>query len=140
MHIAFKLRNYRRLQTEDIFLLLACGFLTISTALIYRLSSSEFLIAESFGYPEISLIKSQPALAKSVSLYQRENYTFLGIIWGTIFSVKFSFLFFFKHFINRLDRIVTFWKIVMVITIVSFVCCIISFLTVCAHFGTSACK
>lgn len=140
VHIALKLRNYRRLQTEDFFLFLACGCLTISTALIYRLSSSGFLIAESFAHPDISLTETLPALVKSVSSYQRENYAFLGLIWGSIFSVKFSFLFFFKQLINRLDRIVTFWKTVMVITIISFLCCIISFLTVCPHFGISACK
>lgn len=140
VHIALKLRNYRRLQTEDFFVFLACGCLTISTALIYRLSSSSFLIAESFADPDISLMDSLPALVKSISLYLRENYAFLGLIWGSIFSVKFSFLFFFKQSINRQDRIMTFWKIVMAITMISFLCSIISFLTVCPHFGISACK
>lgn len=140
LHIALKLRNDRRLQTGDFFLFLACACLTISTALIYRLLSSGILIGERFADPDVLLIESLPALVKSISLYQREDYAFLGLTWGSIFSVKFSFLFFFKQLINRLDRIMAFWKITMVITIISFLCCIISFLTVCPHFGISACK
>lgn len=132
LHIALKLRNNRRLQTEDFFLFLACACLTISTALIYRLLSSGITIGESFADPDIS-----PVPLKSVSSYQREAYAFLGLTWGSIFSFKFSILFFFKQLINRLDRIIAFWRITMVITIISFLCCIISFLTVCPHFGIS---
>ena len=127
LNIALKLRNNRRLQTEDFFLFLACACLTISTALIYRLLSSGI----------ISLIESLPVPLKSISSYQREAYAFLGLTWGSIFSFKFSILFFFKQLINRLDRIIAFWRITMVITIISFLCCIISFLTVCPHFGIS---
>lgn len=134
LHIALKLRNNRRLQTEDFFLFLACACLTISTALIYRLLSS---IGEGFADPDISLIESLPVPLKSISSYQREAYAFLGLTWGSIFSFKFSILFFFKQLINRLDRIIAFWRITMVITIISFLCCIISFLTVCPHFGIS---
>lgn len=140
LHIALKLRNNRRLQTEDFFLFLACACLTISTALIYRLLSSDILIGESFADPDISLIESLPVLVKSISSYQREAYAFLGLTWGAIFSFKFSILFFFRQLINRLDRITAFWKITMVITIISLFCCIISFLTVCPHFGISARK
>lgn len=132
LHIALKLRNNRRLQTEDFFLFLACACLTISTALIYRLLSSGITIGESFADPDIS-----PVPLKSFSSYQREAYAFLGLTWGSIFSFKFSILFFFKQLINRLDRIIAFWRITMVITIISFLCCIISFLTVCPHFGIS---
>lgn len=137
LHIALKLRNNRRLQTEDFFLFLACACLTISTALIYRLLSSGILIGESFADPDISLIESRTAPLKSISSYQREAYAFLGLTWGSIFSFKFSILFFFKQLINRLDRIIAFWRITMIITIISFLCCIISFLTVCPHFGIS---
>lgn len=140
LHFAPKLRNDRRLQTEDFFLFLACACLTISTALICRLLSSDILTRESFANPDVSLIESLPDLVKSISSYQRENYAFLGLTWGSIFSVKFSFLFFFKQLINRLDRIIGFWKMTMVITMISFLCCIIIFLTVCPHFGISACK
>lgn len=140
LHLTLKWRNDRRLQTEDFFLFLACACLTISTALIYRLLSSGILIGDNFAHPDISLIESLPALVKSISWYQREDYAFLGLTWGSVFSVKFSILFFFKQLINRPVRIVAFWKLTMVITIISFLCCIISFLTVCPHFGISACK
>lgn len=137
LHIALKLRNNRSLQAEDFFLFLACACLTISTALIYRLLSSGILIGESFADPDIYLIESLPVL---ISSYQREAYAFLGLTWGSIFSFKFSILFFFRQLINRLDKIIAFWKITMVITIISFLCCIISFLVVCPPFGISARK
>lgn len=139
LHIALKLRNNRGLQTEDFFLFLACACLTISTALIYRLLSG-ILIGESFADPHNSLTESLPFLVKPIPSYQREAYAFLGLTWGSIFSFKFSILFFFRQLINRLDRIIAFWKITMVITIISLFCCIISFLAVCPHFGVSARK
>ncbi len=135
---AIKVRKRQPLQTDDIFLFLACACLTASTALIFKLLSSVFLAEANFVVLDPTSVQFPPNFVRSIVSYQREIYAFLSLSSGTIFSVKFSFLFFFRLLIDRLNGIVTYWKIVVVITIVCFIYSVISFLIACPHLGLSA--
>lgn len=72
---------------------------------------------------------SVAALIPPVEIFQKvvwfENCdsAYLFVTWTAIFLVKASFLAFFRRLINRVGKMVTYWKVVVVITIVVFGFC-----------------
>ena len=65
--------------------------------------------------------------------------SFLALIWTTTFSVKFSFLIFFKQLIDRVSRRITIYLwIVLAFTVVSWMFIVSEPFILCRHFGYEA--
>ena len=77
---------------------------------------------------------------QKVDWYQKGDYVFLSLEWAAIFSIKASFLCFFKQLINRLNGIIVYWRVVVVTTAGVFVVCVAAEFIACPRLGLAACK
>lgn len=81
-------------------------------------------------------LKTIPELLK----FQRLSYAHLTLTWTVIFSVKFSFLFFFKLLIKRLTSLNIYWRVVVGINAIVFVLCVSDIFIACPHITLSGTK
>ncbi|KAI9724630.1 MAG: hypothetical protein M1828_003654 [Chrysothrix sp. TS-e1954] len=118
---AIRVKTRKMPSLDDYILLFACACLIGSTGVLYYglpyIYFSEALTLSASGgaqsaaagldYTEINAI-----LAKLV-LFQKVNWAYLAVSWTAIFSVKFAFLAFFRKLVDRLPRLLLFWKILV---------------------------
>ena len=132
--IVLRLRTHRRLFVDDIFLLLACVFLTATTIILYEASSEIYL------NPNDWMLLQPDVLHRRLARYQRLFFSFIPLSWAVIFAVKFSFLSFFRILVNRLRYMIIYWKTVVVVTVICFCFCASEAVLECPHFGADSSK
>lgn len=123
-------------QIDDALLFLACICLTGETILLYKAIPYIYFV-QGLTPDNISGASLADTVAK-IKWFQKADQAFLFITWTTIFLVKFSYLFFFRHLIDRLGKIIIYWKVVIVINIMIFCFCIIDGFVACPKTGLSA--
>lgn len=124
---AIRIRMRRRLYLDDAFLGLACFALTASTIVLYNDLGTRYLVAELVQYYLAGDMADLPAdvnVAATAQRYQRTQYVHGILSWIVIFSVKFTFLSFFHQLLDRLPRLLFYWKVVVVANAVALVYCI----------------
>lgn len=105
----FRLRTHKRLQLDDTFMMVACTFFIAGTTVYYE----TFHVMYRF--------QSTGLTTKTIEEFQAMSYAYLAATWLTIYSVKFSFLCFFRSLLSRLRTMLLYWRIVVSIT--SIACC-----------------
>ena len=123
----FRVRNHRRLFLDDIFLLLACIFLTVATIIFY-IALPQTYVKHSYWLsmrPDVQL--------KKVAWYQKMSLAYKPVTWAVIFAVKFSFISFFRVLVNRLRYMIIYWKIVVAVTAICFCFCASEVAMGCPH-------
>ena len=122
-----------RFAIDDVLLLFACACLIAATGLHFKLVPLAYLYVELEFGNKISLPFPISKLSKDTifTLRMLHAYTFLS--WVVIFAVKFSFLFFFRALIDRVRRLMFYWKIVVLITTVFGGISICDTLLACPH-------
>ncbi len=130
------LRTYfhRRLSLDDAFLLFACATLTAAVPILYIAIGPMYLVQElGNGGPN-----------PQIHLYQVLRLTHRALVWTAIFSVKFSFLSFFRQIVDRVQSLTLHWKIVGMMNIVAYiiacVTCVCFSITACPRTDAAACK
>ena len=63
-----------------------------------------------------------------------------ALIWTSIFSVKFSFLFFFRLLVQRVRMMVIFWWVVTIATLAAWVFAFVAIFLPCPYFDLRGCK
>ncbi|KAI9810499.1 MAG: hypothetical protein M1826_003604 [Phylliscum demangeonii] len=127
-----RLRSHRRLFVDDLFLLIACIFLTASTIILYQTTTLTYR-------PFWSWLAGGPQeLLKNVVSYEQLHFAYLFITWTAIFAVKFSFLFFFQVLVERIRYMTIYWRIVLGTTIIAFCLCVCEPAIECPHFATQS--
>ncbi|KAI0479831.1 hypothetical protein F4859DRAFT_529965 [Xylaria cf. heliscus] len=117
---AIRLRTQRRFALDDYLLFIAAAFLTGTTGLAYYICDAFYLAT--------IISKDGPAAFFQLSPHQGDQVLdnalleniFLVLAWTATFSVKFSFLAFFKQMIFRVDRIRYYYWSVVVFTVISY--------------------
>jgi len=74
-------------------------------------------------------------LVAQLGWFQKVLYVFLDLSMATVYCVKFSFLVFFRHLIDRLPGMTTYWKTVVVVCAISFAGAMSSPFIGCPYFG-----
>lgn len=128
-----RLRIQRQLHLDDAFLLVACVLLTVAITLLYILEPLLYWDARFFRNP--GALPVEPDFMEKVTKYEKYLYSQLTLTWTTIFAVKFSFLCFFRQMVDRMTTLVIFWRVVVVVTLLSFVLCACSHFVGCPYFG-----
>ncbi|KAL8942143.1 MAG: hypothetical protein Q9216_001828 [Gyalolechia sp. 2 TL-2023] len=112
-----RLRPVPRLALDDSLLLFACVCLVASTGLLFELIPNAYLFQKlNFGqlvslpFPIASLPRET---IRTIQIL--DAYTLLS--WVVIYAAKFCFLTFFRALIDRVERMIIYWKVVVVITI-----------------------
>ncbi|MCJ1479145.1 hypothetical protein MMC13_007829 [Lambiella insularis] len=65
-------------------------------------------------------------------------FTIQTVLWAVVFSVKFSFLSFFRPLVDRLARLKIWWTIVVVFTAITFAFCAADVFIICPHFDLTS--
>lgn len=127
---------------DDYLLLSSCGCLVAATGLVYHGTPSIFFVAELSLNPTAILAGgvSQTEILQRIVLFQRINYSYITISWMGIFLVKFGFLAFFRHLVDRIAVLYRFWKGVIVFTGVVFAFCVCDSFIACSKMGFAARK
>lgn len=143
MRTALRIHSQRRLFLDDAFLLFACAALTAAIPLLYRNIALLYFVQElasgGLSPEKLSQLSGVNAQAK-IYLYQVLRFTHEALVWTAIFSVKFSFLTFLRHIIDRIQSLVLYWKIVGVMNILACVFCVCFSFMECPHTNYTASK
>ena len=141
MRTALRLHFQRRLCIDDAFLLLACVALTAAVPVLYRAIGPLYSLQELASGRLSATSWSQSAgtnLNAEVHRYKLLHTTYEALVWTAIFAVKFSFLSFFRHIVDRIPSLIIHWKVVGGMNIVACVFCVcFSFMT-CSLTGYAA--
>ena len=138
VRIAFQIHHRRRLYLSDVFLLCACICLCAGTVVLYHF--------EDMLYFEETLAKGAlsasipPDFLTKVETSFKYSFSYYTILWTSIFSVKFSFLSFFRPLVQRLARSRKWWTYVIVITALSWGFCTVGMFIICPRFDSTLCK
>lgn len=128
---------------DDLMLIFACVTLTASIGLLFSLIPTLYWDEELILNPGSQALAMAgppaPFLAR-VLFSQRMAYSFVVLTYATIFAVKICFLLFFFQMVDRLKKLMLFWKIVFGITLLFYcLCASVEFIS-CPHFGLASCK
>lgn len=138
MRVAVQIKNRRRIFLSDAFLVFACACLCAGTGLLYPLTESLYL-EQALAENPFSV-----ALPPDFTNYLLTSLKFLfayqTVMWTVVFSVKFSFLSFFRPLVRRLAKLQTWWKVTVVTTALAWGLCAVDVFIICPHFDLSSCK
>ena len=128
----------RRFSVDDGFVLFSCACLTGATVLFYLSISNTYFVELVLLNPATA--KIPPDFLQEVLWYQRGSYSFLALSFTTIFSIKASFLCFFKRLIEGVDHMAIIWWVAVGTTAASWVLCVCAEFIACPYFGPVARK
>ena len=127
LRTSIRLRKHRRLFFDDVMLLIACAALITAIVIAYVVVNQLYMSERMILDPRSAMaIAVKPGFAEDVMWLSKLMWVFPTMIWTTLFGVKTCFLLFFRQMVERLPRLLLYWKIVMGITAVAFV-------VVCPH-------
>ncbi|KAL8699566.1 MAG: hypothetical protein Q9201_005933 [Fulgogasparrea decipioides] len=115
---SIRFRSIPRPALDDALLLFACICLTAATGLFYKLVPKAYLYEELNFNATVALPFPISDLAKETTLTIRILHAYTFISWLVIFAVKFCFLAFFRVLIDRVKRMIIYWRFVVVITVI----------------------
>lgn len=138
--IGLQIQVRRRLQLDDYFLIFACICLLASTIFAYFRVEALYFSEKISSNPEFLLyaIVSHADIVGQINDYTRFYLAITPLLWASIFAVKFAYLIFFRQLVDRVKPLVTYWKIILGITIVSCPICISSTFLSCVKWGLEA--
>ena len=69
-----------------------------------------------------------------------KTWSYLVVIWTLIFSIKLSFLWFFRLLVDRLRSFVIYWRVVVVVSILAYIFCAFNNFIICRKSSPSDSK
>ena len=126
IRLGIRLKIRRRLYLDDAFLGLACLFLIGATIILYRGFEILYLFEKDI---DDFIVKHRAEIADDVEpgavmlvLGYRRRLRWIGpLLWLAIFSVKFSFLSFFHQLVDRLPRLLLYWRSIVLLNIAALI-------------------
>lgn len=140
--LALRFRFQKRLFADDYVLLFGCSSLIAAFALTnVMFEDIYFSMSLILGPVDLELQESASAgFGDRILRYRQLSLSTDVICWAIIFSVKTSYLLFFRQLLDRLPSLLNFWKGTVGFVIVSGIFCICSNIFACPHFGVSSSK
>ncbi|KAI9824019.1 MAG: hypothetical protein M1826_007552 [Phylliscum demangeonii] len=114
-----RLRLQRRLFLEDIILLFACALLIAGTGLLYKILEMLYFMEDLVLSPQTALSRLPPEFFQTMVYYQNIVWAYLVVSSTAIFAVKFTFLSFFRALVDRQQKMLRYWRVVVVITVLA---------------------
>lgn len=128
-----QIKKRRPLSVDDAFFAFACVCLCASTALLFQLMGALYFEQKLVLDPNSIFLTTAFQIIPELLGTQRLSYAHLTLTWTVIFSVKFSFMFFFKNLIKRVKNLNIYWRVVVWINAVSYFLCISDVFISCPH-------
>ena len=123
---------------DDALLIFACAGL-LSGSILSQIGYPTLFLAQRISVDPTQAL-SDPNLISDLVWFQTVDYTWEALGWTTIFVIKFAFLMFFKPLISSLPRVMTYWRIVFVFTLLAFAFCVSSPFIACPKLGAAVGK
>ena len=114
--------------------------LCASTILLYLFIPALYFEQKLVSDPSTFSFKTALSSISKLLKSQKLSYAHLTLTWIVIFSVKFSFIFFFKVLVKRLTNLNLYWRVVVWTNAVVFVLCICDIFIACPNITLSGCK
>jgi len=138
--LTIRFRYQKRLFADDYALLFGCSSLiaafTFTIVMFEDIYFDMFLI---LGPGELVLQEVMaPDFVNHILTYQQLAFSTEVMCWVTIFTVKMSFLLFFRQLTDQLRALLTYWTVTVGIVVLSGIFCICSIFISCPHFGVSS--
>ncbi|KAI9827962.1 MAG: hypothetical protein M1826_006158 [Phylliscum demangeonii] len=130
-----RLHSHRRLFLDDLFLLIACIFLTASTIVLYRATTGLYL---SYSSWLLFVATDFQGVRKGGLSYLQRVFAYGSMIWTAIYAVKLSFLVFFRVLVERIRYMTIYWRVVLGTTLVAFGFCVCEAAMECPYFTTES--
>ncbi|MCJ1245147.1 hypothetical protein MMC30_002348 [Trapelia coarctata] len=134
-----RVRQSRRLELDDVFLILAivtlCAFVGVIYSVKDLLYFSVYLALglEDPGYP----LSASFDFEKAFAYYGQMDEAASLLIWTSIFAVKFSFVFFFRKLTRRVRGIEIWWRIVVAALVPCALTCMFLGFSICPQLNCS---
>ena len=127
------MRHSRRLEIDDVFLILAIVTLSAFVGVIYSVRDLMYLTVY------LSLGVKDPNYTLDRTFNPQKSFAYYGtmdeaasvLVWTSIFAIKFSFVFFFRKLTRRVRGIEIWWWVVMVALIPSALICMFLGFIIC---------
>jgi hypothetical protein len=128
--LGVKLHNNRRLEIDDGFLILALCCSLASWVVVWLMRDLIYLQMEMvLGMKEIELVDIE-----SMPVYFKRYNASMVLTWTAVYSVKLSFMFFFRKFMSRMRFLEIYWWVIMGILIPTFVFSAFFYFWICTDF------
>ena len=136
VRIAIRLRSQKRLSLDDCLIIFACICLSAGTTLLYLGTSAIFFIEDlTLNGMGVLAAVGPDSFLQQLTFYQKINWSYLALTWTTIFFVKFAFLAFFRHLVNRLPSMQRYRTVLVVFTILVFAFAVCDGFIACPKLG-----
>ncbi|KAI9883403.1 MAG: hypothetical protein M1823_004839 [Watsoniomyces obsoletus] len=129
-------RYFRKFFIDDALVLFALVNLAAGAAL-YHFTVPDMYIIELVG---AGLVAAPDNMVAMASRYMKMQMTLTTLFWTCLWTVKFSFLAFFHKLGTGLQYQRKYWWVVTVITIGSYIACIVSYPVSCPSFEAGECE
>ena len=129
--LVIRVHVFRRLFIDDYFFLLSVAALISSSGLFFALTGPLYLaeqVEAGIAAPSLSFLEGFAHIANIA-------YAAEVLAWVTIYTVKFSFLFYFRSLIKRIPKIRTLWWTVFIFCIPTAAIAISAPFIECPHVG-----
>ncbi|KAF2837383.1 hypothetical protein M501DRAFT_1059372 [Patellaria atrata CBS 101060] len=120
---------------DDYLVFFGCACLIAATGLIYRNFDNMYLTQGIWIRPELAFSAGAERMFTALKEFNTYNKIALSLLWTATFSVKLSFLAFFRRLIQSVNRIHQYYWFVVGLTIISWVFVIGEPHILCPHVG-----
>ena len=142
VRLILKVKISRGLHVDDYFLIFACACLTAATALGYA-NVGKFYLSQARNYNQTQsdyFLAEHVDVAAEIDAYERLFLVYPALLWTTIFTVKFGYLAFFRRLVDRIEPLITYWKVIVGISCISWAICVASIYIGCFKWNLAAGK
>ncbi|KAF2262427.1 hypothetical protein CC78DRAFT_316935 [Lojkania enalia] len=119
--LSIRLIYLRRLDIDDLFLILATACFCAATAVLYQNCFLFFLNSAIFQSQELIFTRAFPPYITKLYNSTRPRNTFAALNWTAIYAVKFCFFTFFKPLIRHLCGLTRFYWISVTFTLLAWI-------------------
>jgi hypothetical protein len=138
--VVLRLRTWRRLFLDDYFLFLGASFLIATTGMLYTIYTTLYIDTAILADLTVAFAISATQLQDVVNNAASYTITVIVLCWCATFSVKLSFLAFFKQLINGVPKMRVYYWFMVVFVVVTWAFLVGEAFILCPYFGSASAK
>ena len=135
---AIQIQHHRRLKADDYTLIFGCITFIACTILIFIMIPIIYWFQFILQTPTTGLtgqLDPNIELLEKRLHYQQILFAHTTLSWTTIFSIKLTFILFFRPVVDQLPWAIRYWKMTLAVTLLSFALSVCSIYMGCHTFG-----
>lgn len=114
-----RLRINHKLQLDDFFLFFACACCAACMGIVCAEIPDIYFFQDMVRNMAMAVEVPISELLHKVERFTKMDQAYLVLSWLAIFTVKLSFLFFFRRLADRIHNVIHYWRVVTVFTVIA---------------------